>query len=72
MCRGRGERIQSSLGPGQKPPPQGMGPSHMPACPCLQPLPQDPRLQGQIRACSEGQASKSRDFTCEKLKIKRF
>lgn len=44
----------------------------MPACPCSQSLPQDLRLWGQIRACSKAQASKSRDFTCGKLKIKRF
>lgn len=44
---------------------------HMPTCASLQPPPQDPRLRGQTRACSKGQASKSRDFACEKLKIKR-
>lgn len=62
-------------GPGPEPPPPqgawGMGSSHA-SLPHLQPLPHSLRLWGQIRACSNGQASKSRDFTCEKLKNKRF
>lgn len=75
ICSERREKIQSMSG-------LDRSPSHprnprewalyMPACPCLQPPPQDPRLRGQVRACSKGQASKRRDFTCEKLKMKRF
>lgn len=64
------------LGPGQTPfHPRGSREMGLFTCqPALLAVPpQGPRLLGHIRACSpEGQASKSRDFTCEKLKIKRF
>lgn len=65
ICSERSERNQSVSGPDRSHPTPGTpgnGPFHMPAYPCLQPPPQGPSFRGQIRACSEGQPSKSRGF----------
>lgn len=73
ICSERGERIRAFGAWTEVPYPRdpGMGPPHA-RMPLLAALSPGPKGLGSTGACSKGQASKSRDFTCAKLKIKRF
>lgn len=70
ICSERGERI-GAFWAWTYPRDPEMGPPHA-QLPLLAALSPGPKALGSTGACSKGQASKSRDFTCAKLKIERF